>query len=147
MRFYRGRFRDWVALRGTTRPVTRMGRAPRNCADARYLAVVWRSRSFGQRRATERWLHDYAWWLWMPSNWQDLGACETGYGRRPGNFNHANSRYVSAFGISRVEYDSDAAYFDAAPWNDDHPPTPRDQLNAARGHLARFGDGWGCPGP
>ncbi len=83
----------------------------------------------------------------MPANWQALGACETGYGRRPGNFNHANSSYVSAFGISRREYDADAAYFGTPPWNDRHPPTPRQQLAAARGHLARFGDGWGCPGP
>jgi hypothetical protein len=97
--------------------------------------------------ATERWLQEYAWWLWMPANWQALGACETGYGRRPGNFRHANSLYVSAFGISRREYDADAAYYGAAPWSDSHPPTPRDQLAAARGHLARFGDGWGCPGP
>jgi hypothetical protein len=89
----------------------------------------------------------YRWSVWLPENWQKLGACETGYGRRPGNWKHANSSYVSAFGISRREYDRDAAYMGAPPWNDANPPTPWHQYRAAVGHLRRFGDGWGCPGP
>ena len=145
LRFYRRRHGEWVTRRGAHWPVTKTGRAPHNCADARYLAALWRSRSLAQRRETERWEHSYAWWLWLPANWQALGACETGYGQRPGNWEHSNSSFVSAFGISRSIYDSDAAYYGSPPWRVRH--TPRDQYNAARGHLARFGDGWGCPGP
>ena len=55
LRWYRMRHGYWVTKRGTTRPVTRKGGAPRNCADARYLADVWRDRSFAQRQSYERW--------------------------------------------------------------------------------------------
>jgi len=112
----------------------------------KYLARVFRAKAYTARKAYERWyVYQYHWWEWLPLNWQDLGACETGYGRRPGNFEHSNSRFTSAFGISWAEYDADAAYFGSPPWHVRH--TPRDQYNAARGHLARFGDGWTCPGP
>ncbi len=89
----------------------------------------------------------YRWQVWLPDNWARLGACETGYGRKPGNWHHHNSSYVSAFGISRREYDRDARYMGVAPWNDANPPTPWQQYRAAVGHYRRFGDGWGCPGP
>ena len=139
------RHAEWMAERGVTRPVTRKGRAPRNCADARYLAALWRSRSFEQRQVTGRWLHHhYAWREWLPANWYRLGSCETGYGGPP-NWEHSNSSFTSAFGISWREYNADAAYMGAPPWHVRH--TPRDQYNAALGHLARFGDGWTCPGP
>jgi hypothetical protein len=144
--FYRDHRVAWLKMRGAATLPPR-GRRPRNCADARYLATVARSRSFTARQATETWLYEFAWWTWLPANWQALGACETGSGVRPGNWRHSNARFVSAFGISRVEYDRDAAVFGGPPWSDAHPPTPHDQYDAARGHLARFGDGWGCPGP
>jgi hypothetical protein len=144
LRYYRSRASVWATARGAASP-SQGSRAPRNCADAHYLAQVWRSRSFEQRQATERWEHLYAWWLWLPANWQALGACETGGGQRPGNWAHSNSSFTSAFGISWAEYDADAAYMGAPPWHVRH--APRDQYDAARGHLARFGDGWDCPGP
>lgn len=52
--FYRGRYSDWRALRGTDTPYP-VGRKPHNCADASYLADVWASRSFRERKITERW--------------------------------------------------------------------------------------------
>ena len=141
--FYRHKTWDRQAdfgRRATRSPVAR----GKSCSWVRYAAGEWKARAAA---ALTRWNHHFAWWLWLPANWQDLGACETGYGQRPGNFAHANSKYVSAFGISRREYDADAAYFGAPPWNDTNPPTPRQQYAAARGHLARFGDGWTCAGP
>lgn len=93
----------------------------------------------------------YKWWVWLPSNWQALGACETGYGKRPGNWKHANSRYVSAFGIQRGSfagaYDHDAKMAGMPPWNDAHPPTPWQQYRTALMHYRLYGDGWGCSGP
>ena len=52
--FYRERHADWLKLRGAPRPQS--GRAPRSCADARYLADIWRSRSFAARQATEQYV-------------------------------------------------------------------------------------------
>ena len=50
--FYRSRFIHWTTQRGAPVPTWRQ---PRNCADARYLAVVWSERARNSRRATERW--------------------------------------------------------------------------------------------
>lgn len=52
--FYRQRHGDWLKLRGVH--ATHTSRAPRSCPDARYLAKLWRSRSFTERQATERWI-------------------------------------------------------------------------------------------
>lgn len=82
----------------------------------------------------------YNWESWLPYNWKGVARCETHF-----NWEHSNSRFVSAFGISWREYNADAAYMGAPPWHIRH--TPRDQYNAALGHYARFGDGWTCPGP
>ncbi|MES2360110.1 MAG: hypothetical protein V4529_17345 [Gemmatimonadota bacterium] len=107
----------------------------------------WQHRLTACRAVLKRRAYEWAWKEWLPDNWAKLGACETGYGQRPGNWFHHNALYVSAFGISRREYDADAAYFGAPPWNDTKPPSPYNQYLAAKGHYARFGDGWGCPGP
>ena len=88
----------------------------------------------------------YRWQVWLPDKWQRVGACETGYGRRPGNWHHQNSGYVSAFGISRSSYDEDAAVMGGPPWDDRRNPTPFQQYRAALGHYRLHGgfSGWGC---
>ena len=88
-------------------------------------------------------IREWNWRAWLPDKWRRVGICETGL-----NWRHANGRYVSAFGISRVEYDRDAAYMGARPWNDAYPPSPWNQYQAAVGHYKRFGgfSGWGCRG-
>lgn len=117
------------------------------CDATRRRAVEWRARAARERERAADWRrYHFAWREWLPRNWYVVGSCETGYGGAP-NWSHANSSYVSAFGISRREYDADAAFMGAPPWNDARPPTPREQLLAAIGHYRRFGDGWTCPGP
>lgn len=118
------------------------------CEVVRRRAAQWRERATLARGQAIAWNnYHYNWRQWLPDNWARLGACETGYGRRPGNFRHANSRFVSAFGISRSIYDRDARHAGVPAWNDSQPPTPREQYEAAKGHYALFGDGWTCPGP
>ncbi len=56
--FYRGRYVTWRAMRGVQTPVP-VGRKPRNCADAYYLADLWPERSFQARKTTEQWLLDW----------------------------------------------------------------------------------------
>lgn len=115
------------------------------CNSARRRAVEWRDKALDARRALVAWIaYQYNWRSWLPRNWYLVGSCESGYGGDP-NWEHSNSRFTSAFGISWREYNADAAYMGAPPWNVRH--TPRDQYKAALGHYARFGDGWGCPGP
>jgi hypothetical protein len=55
VRWYRARFSDWRQVRGVDTPWP-VGRKPRNCNDAHYLAEVWRSRSLEQRLVSERWV-------------------------------------------------------------------------------------------
>ena len=126
--------------RATRTPLAR----GRSCHWARYAAREWQARARSARVALERWRYLYDWRSWLPANWYRLGSCETGYGGAP-NWEHSNDRFTSAFGISWAEYDADAAHMGAPPWRVRH--TPRDQYLAALGHLDRFGDGWGCPGP
>lgn len=86
------------------------------------------------------------WQAWLPGNWVAVARCETGI-----NWSHANSSYVSAFGIQRGnrggQYDDDARKVGMPPWNDARPPTPWQQYQTALSHYRSFGDGWGCPGP
>lgn len=123
------------------------------CAAARRRAAQWRDRAKQARLELARWTRDnYHWWLWLPSNWAALGACETGYGKRPGNWAHDSGQYVSAFGIQRHNYMLDAHRIGNLSWDETKArlgrlPTPREQYGAAVSHLNTYGDGWGCPGP
>lgn len=123
------------------------------CDAARRRAVQWRTRAHKAARELARWKRDnYQWWRWLPANWAALGACETGYGRRPGNWSHDSGQYVSAFGIARVNYALDAHRIGNLSWDETiarlgRLPTPREQLDAALSHYRTYGDGWGCPGP
>lgn len=51
--FYRGRFITHQL--GRNAPIPNW-RKPRNCADARYLAVIWADRSYASRVKTEKWV-------------------------------------------------------------------------------------------
>lgn len=140
--FYRQAVRETLGRIG---PVELPARRWWGCNSARRRAVEWRAKAHEARVALAKWIaYQYDWRTWLPRNWYLVGSCESGYGGDP-NWEHSNSRFTSAFGISWQEYDADAAYMGAPPWNVRH--TPRDQYKAALGHYARFGDGWDCPGP
>lgn len=138
--FYRHAYNSWQQ---------KMERAPVTdpiiwrCAHLRKAVGRWQDRA---QAAHRRWVQEYDWQLWLPDKWQRVGACETGYGRRPGNWHHQNAGYVSAFGISRRAYDEDAAFYGQPPWNDQRNPTPHQQYLAALGHAHLHGglSGWGC---
>ena len=111
------------------------------CDAARRRAVEWRDRAADARVKLVAWVvYNFDWESWLPNNWKGVARCETHF-----NWEHSNSSFVSAFGISWREYNADAAYMGAPSWHVRH--TPRDQYLAALGHYRRFGDGWGCPGP
>lgn len=134
--FYRRLRARWHTRLG--RPTLHIGRErPRDCERVRELVRFARARARAEA-ALVRWHYD--WPAWLPSNWVAVARCETSL-----NFEHENSSFVSAFGISWREYNADAAYMGAPPWHVRH--TPRDQYRAAVGHYRRFGDGWTCPGP
>jgi len=141
--FYRNAYHASRNVMGRYEPLPARGWW--GCNSARRRAIEWRAKAYRARLELRTWLrYQYDWRSWLPRNWYLVGSCESGYGGDP-NWEHTNSRFTSAFGISWREYDADAAYMGAPPWHVRH--TPRDQYKAALGHYARFGDGWDCPGP
>jgi hypothetical protein len=106
---------------------------------------LWKGRLHGCRAVVAERARQWHWEAWLPDKWRRVGMCETGL-----NWRHANSQYVSAFGISVREYDNDAAYMGVRGWyvKGRPAPSPWEQYQAALGHYRRFGgfSGWGCRG-
>lgn len=84
----------------------------------------------------------YKWWVWLPDKWQRIGACETGYGKKPGNWRHHNSSYQGAFGFATSSWD---AFKPRGYPADADQATPWQQYVVALRIYKRYGlSGWGC---
>jgi len=146
IRFYSARTHEWQDKRGG-RHADRI-KWP-TCSWARYAAREWHARAEAARESYERW-HAYHWdWQsWLPDKWQRIGACETGYGQRPGNWRHSNSSYEGAFGFAVSSWDSFKYRADprAGPYPADAwQATPRQQYEVALAIERMYGlSGWGC---
>ena len=122
-----------------------------DCAVVRRRATEWREKTSVARKAYEVW-HAYHWdWQsWLPDKWARIGACETGYGRRPGNWSHWNSGYEGAFGFAHSSWDGFVGSADpkAGPYPASAAnATPRQQYEVALAIYRRYGlSGWGCRG-
>lgn len=147
VRFYSRRLAEHRAKMGasTARVLGPVGRCPR------YLAAVLKRKSRAWRLRAERWVeYHYRWTAWLPDKWQRIGACETGYGRRPGNWRHSNSSYEGAFGFAKSSWDAfkyradrKAGPYPADAWQ----ATPRQQYEVALAIYRMYGlSGWGCRG-
>lgn len=156
VRFYQRRYAEHRAKMGagvTRAGASRKGYVPIGSCP-RYLASVWKRKAHGARVAYLRWHeYHYAWWKWLPMKHQRVGACETGDGKRPGDFSWDSGRYVSFAGIYRPAYDDDAHRVGNLGWDETKRklgrlPTPREQMQAVDSHRAAHGgwSGWGCRG-
>jgi hypothetical protein len=87
----------------------------------------------------------WKWRVWLPRGWQNIGACETGYGKRPGNWKHNNSSYSGAFGFAHSSW---TAFKPVARWPDRaYLASPWQQYQTALAIYRRYGlSGWGCRG-
>ena len=139
LRFYTGRWQHWLSLRGQAeRPLARGVGCPR------YLLKVRKAKAVAAHRAWNRYfIYHWAWSEWLPDKYARVGACETGYGKRPGSWSWDSGTYISAFGIYRPAYAQFASAIGVPQWHIRH--TPRDQYRVAAAIQARFGWGaWGC---
>jgi hypothetical protein len=114
-----------------------------------YLLRIRVAKAAAAHRAWTRWFeYQYAWSEWLPEKWQRIGACETGYGKRPGNWRHSNSAYEGAFGFAKQSWDSFKYRADpkAGPYPEDAwQATPRQQYEVALAIWRAYGfSGWGC---
>lgn len=121
------------------------------CQAARRRAVEWREKAKHAKRELAAWTHyQYAWWDWMPRGWQNIGACETGYGKRPGNFQHNSGTYQGFAGFYHGSWDAFIGSADpkAGPYpSEAYNATPRQQYEVALAIWRRYGlTGWGCRG-
>lgn len=147
VKFYSARVNHWRALLGAEGKA----RAASGTGCPRYLAHVLRAKAYALHRQWNRWFrYHYAWSEWLPDKWQRIGACETGYGHRPGNWRHSNSSYEGAFGFAKSSWD--AFKYRADPKAGPYPAdawqaTPRQQYEVALAIYRMFGfSGWGCRG-
>jgi hypothetical protein len=146
--FYSSRIKYWLAQKGTTSDAPPHGR---RCP--LYLARVLRLKAYATRRHVEAWLEfHFAWEKWLPDKWARVGACETGYGRRPGRWDWDSGVYVSFAGIIRGGYATFAHRLGLRSWDETRLelgrlPTPREQYRVAAALAAEYGFGaWGCGG-
>jgi hypothetical protein len=122
-----------------------------HCRTVRVRAGEWRDKAARARTELAAWTHyQYAWWDWMPRGWQAIGACETGYGRRPGNFRHNSGTYQGFAGFYHGSWDAFVPSADpkAGPYpSEAYEATPRQQYEVALAIWRRYGlSGWGCRG-
>lgn len=147
--FYRQAYRSSRERMRAEGPVARVWY--RNCTTLERRSVDWRARAAEARWLSDAWVQwHYDWPAWLPDKWQRIGACETGYGQRPGNWRHNSGAYQGAFGFAVSSWDGfvPSADPDAGPY----PPnadeaTPRQQYEVALAIYRRYGlSGWGCRG-
>ena len=142
VRYYSRRLNEWRAKMDQS---ALPSEKPRTCARARYLADRLRVKARAARLAFARWRHhEYAWWDWMSDKFQRIGACETGYGKKPGNFHWNSGTYQGFAGFYFGTWD---AYKPKGAPSEAYLATPREQYECALNVLARHGYGaWGCGG-
>ena len=146
VRFYERRMNEWKLKMGLS-----VTASTSNFGCPRYRLHVLKRKAHAWRVRYGRWhAYHYNWADWLPDKWQRIGACETGYGQRPGNWRHQNSSYGGAFGFALGSWtafigsaDSKAGPYPARPWEG----TPRQQYEVALAIWRRYGfSGWGCRG-
>jgi hypothetical protein len=144
VRFYRAKIREHAARMGH---VAMFKTKRHGC----YLAHVLQRKARAWRLRAERYVEfHYHWWKWLPDKWQRIGACETGYGRRPGDWRWNSGTYQGAFGFYHGSWDTFALRADrkAGPYpSEAYLATPRQQYEVALAIWRAYGfSGWGCRG-
>jgi hypothetical protein len=87
----------------------------------------------------------WKWRVWLPDKWARIGACETGYGQRPGRWDWNSGTYQGAFGFHHDSWD----HFKPVAWwpREAYLASPWQQYRTALAIHARYGlSGWGCRG-
>lgn len=142
--YYRARTWQWQhrreARRSDSTPITR----GRSCHWTQYVLSVHRARARSSRKAYQLWSYHWEWEKWLPDKWARIGACETGYGQRPGRWDWNSGTYQGAFGFYHGTWDQ---YKSAGAPSEAYLATPREQYQAALNVYAAHGYGaWGCSG-
>ena len=112
-----------------------------SAAKPRTMSAEYDAQFEGHRVGSQAW--QYRWQVWLPDKWQRIGACETGYGKRPGRWDWNSGTYQGAFGFHHQSWDQ----FKPVWWwpKNAYDATPWQQYRTALAIHARYGfSGWGC---
>jgi hypothetical protein len=147
VRWYRARYDELRHELG--QPVAPPVEQAADCRRLRERARYWRHAIRANQRALERHrAYHWDWPSWLPDKWQRVGACETGYGKRPGRWDWNSGTYQGAFGFYHGSWDAFVPHADpkAGPYpSGAYLATPRQQYEVALAIWRRFGfSGWGC---
>ena len=131
-----------------TNPSVEPWSLPKSPKYRRWVLNLWTKRRNACTAVLSEWKRQWDWPAWLPDKWQRIGACETGYGKRPGNFRHSNSSYEGFAGFAKQSWDSFKYRADpkAGPYPEDAwQATPRQQYEVALAIWRAYGfSGWGC---
>lgn len=149
VRFYRGKTAQHRATLGASSlpPVENNA----SCKRLRERAQYWQATARAHAQQVARWrAYHYDWPAWLPDKWQRVGACETGYGKRPGRWDWNSGIYQGAFGFYHGSWDAFVSRADpkAGPYpSEAYEATPRQQYEVALAIWRAYGfSGWGCRG-
>ena len=104
-------------------------------------AAAHHNQFHGHRTGNQAW--QWKWQAWLPDKWARIGACETGYGKRPGRWDWNSGTYQGAFGFAVSSWDQ----FKPVHWwpSEAYLATPWQQYQTALAIYRRYGlSGWGC---
>jgi len=101
------------------------------------------SQFWGHRTGDQSW--QWKWQVWLPDKWQRIGACETGYGKRPGRWDWNSGTYQGFAGFYHGTWDQ---YKPVSWWpSEAYLATPWQQYQTALAVYRAHGYGaWGCGG-
>ena len=147
VRWYRQKYNEHKTLLG--QPTAPPLEEAMNCRRLRERARYWIQAAKTNRVAADRhYNYHHAWATWLPDKWQRVGACETGYGQRPGRWDWNSGTYQGAFGFYHGSWDAFVNRADpkAGPYpTEAYLATPRQQYEVALAiHRAYGFSGWGC---
>lgn len=150
LRYYRSVKQGWDRKRAISATPRKLEQ-PRTCKRARELAKLARKNAHQARKRYEAWReYHWNWPAWLPDKWARIGACETGYGQRPGRWDWNSGTYQGAFGFYHGSWDAFAPRADpkAGPYpSEAYLATPRQQYEVALAIYRMYGlSGWGCRG-
>lgn len=143
--YYRGKV--WKYQRALDKPRSKTNfpeRLKNACGYKKWQAEQWRNRASKWKQLHDDYIYHYAWWEWLPDKWQRIGACETGYGKRPGQWTWNSGKFQGAFGFYYGTWD---AYRPPSAPSEAYLATPREQYQTALNVYSHHGYGaWGCGG-
>ena len=147
LRYYVRVTNAWRARMGTRVHISATGQQAHlramACARVRSLAAKWRLKAISAHRAFRQWRDfHWAWWKWLPYDWQARSRCELGYPLQPrswrSNVYTSNGNFQGFVNFYNGTWDS---FRSPGMPSEAYLATPREQYEVALAVARRVGLG------